>query len=254
MTVVANTGAELVYVGGYFYVPAGNNTTAFYRYSVSGNSWTVRTVVPATLNGDHNIVTDGTYIYVTRSGATTTHYRYSIGGNSWTTLTALPQVVNYHGFVYVSGVDKYYLFRGNGTYDVWVYNPTGDTMTQITDLPAALLTGADLTYYSGALYMVRGGSTSYYRYNISANTWTTLTVAPGSISAEQEGVVAGAYICLLYTSQKVPLPAQLREFQFHQRTGSLDNNGHVDNLLSIYSIELSLQLSIHRAKHNFQKE
>lgn len=188
------TGSDLVYSGGYFYTPRGNNTTTMYRYSVSGNSWSTMAVAPATLNGDHDIVTDGTYLYVTRSGATNTHYRYNIAGDSWTTLTALPQVVNYHGFVYVSGVNKYYLFRGNGTYDVWVYNPTGDTVTQITDLPAALLSGADLTYYSGALYMVRGGSTSYYRYNISANTWTTLTVAPGNISAEQKGVVAGAYI------------------------------------------------------------
>lgn len=188
------TGSDLVYSGGYFYTPRGNNTTTMYRYSVAANTWSTMAVAPATLNGDHDIVTDGTYIYVTRSAATNTHYRYNIGLNTWTTLTALPQVLNYHGFVYVSSVDKYYLFRGSALYDVWVYNPSGDTVTQITDVPIALSNGADLTYYSGALYMVRGTSTGYYRYNISANTWTTLTVSPGNIAAEQKGVVAGAYI------------------------------------------------------------
>lgn len=188
------TGSDLVYDEGYLYTPRGNSTTTFYRYSVAGGTWSSMTVAPATLNGDHDITTDGAYIYVTRSGATNTHYRYNIGANTWATLNTLPQVVNYHSFTYVSSVDKYYMFRGNGTYDIWVYDEAGDSFTQITDMPNTLSTGADLTYYSGALYLVRGTSTNFYRYNISANTWTTLTVAPGNIAAEQKGVVAGAYI------------------------------------------------------------
>lgn len=188
------TGADLAYSGGYLYTPRGNNTTTFYRYSISGNTWSTMTVAPATLNGDHNIIVQGDYIYVTRSGATNTFYRYSISGNSWTTLTSTPQVVNYHAFVYVSGVSKYYLFRGNAAYDIYTYDPTGNTFGSITELPANPSTGADLVYYNGNIYFVRGTSTNYYSYNIASNAWTTRTSAPGNIAAEQKGVVAGSTI------------------------------------------------------------
>ncbi|KXK09256.1 MAG: Chitinase A1 precursor [Microgenomates bacterium OLB23] len=188
------TGADLVYEGGYMYSPRGNNTTTFYRYDVSGNSWTTMTVAPATLNGDHSIVSDGTYLYVTRSGAQNTFYRYSMAGNSWTTLNTLPATVNYHSFVYVSSVDKYYMFRGLGVYDIWQYNPNTDAFTYHADLPIALGTGSDLIHLSGYLYLTRGTSTNYYRYQISSNTWSTLTSAPGNIAADQRGVAAGSLL------------------------------------------------------------
>ncbi len=188
------TGSDLVYSGGYFYTPRGNNTTTFYRYSVSGNSWSTMTALTNAINGDHDILANGDYIYVTRSGATNTFDRYSISGNSWSTLATTPQVVNYHSFVYVSSVDKYYLFRGNGSYDIWTYSIGSNTFTSIIEPPASLSTGANLVYSGGIVYLIRGTSTNFYSYNTSTNTWTTLTVAPGNIAGEQKAVVAGGNI------------------------------------------------------------
>ncbi len=194
ITATTYTGSDLVYSDGYLYTPRGNGTVTFYRYSISGNSWSTMTNAPATLNGDHDIVVNGDSIYVTRSGATNTFYKYSIVGNSWSTIANTPQVVNYHGFVYVSGNSTYYLFRGNGSYDVWKYNPGGDTFTSLIEPPASLSTGADLIYSGGYIYTPRGTSTTYYRYDVSGNTWATMTAAPGNIQAEQKGVYAGGNI------------------------------------------------------------
>ena len=86
----------------YIYL-SGNNATAFYRYSISGNSWSTMTVAPATRgighsldwivnindinwnNEDNNLV--GKYIYSFRGTATSTLSRYNIAANSWEDLT-----------------------------------------------------------------------------------------------------------------------------------------------------------------------
>lgn len=86
----------------YIYV-SGNNATAFYRYSISGNSWSTMTAAPATRgightldwivnindsnwnNEDNNLV--GRYIYSFRGTATSTLSRYDIAANSWADLT-----------------------------------------------------------------------------------------------------------------------------------------------------------------------
>lgn len=188
------TGSDLVYASGYFYTPRGNNTNTFYRYSVSGNSWSTMTNASVNLNGDHDLILNGDFIYVTTSAATNTFYKYSISGNSWSALTNTPQVVNYHNFVYVSGVNKYYLFRGNGNYDIWTYDIGGNAFTSILEPPAALSTGANLIYSGGIVYLVRGTSTTLYGYNVSTNTWSTLTAAPGNIAGEQKAVLAGGNI------------------------------------------------------------
>lgn len=198
------TGSDLVYSSGYLYTPRGNNTTTFYRYDISGNSWTTLTVVPAAINGDHDILAGGDYVYVTRSGGTNTFYRYSISGNSWTTLATTPQVVNYHAFVYVSSLDTYYLFRGNANYDIWKYNVSGNTFTSIIEPPAALSTGANLVYSGGNVYLIRGTSTTLYRYTPASNTWATMTAAPGNIAGEHKAVVAGAYIYYFASANTTP--------------------------------------------------
>src|SRR6185369_7447310 len=93
-------GASLVYPGSgdFIYGTVGMGVTAFYRYSISGNSWTTMTAIPAALNqeGSSLVSPGGDYIYLTR-GDSTDFYRYSISGNSWTTMTATPGVISSGG-------------------------------------------------------------------------------------------------------------------------------------------------------------
>ena len=81
-----------------YYAPA-NGSTAFYRYSVSGNSFTALTSAPGTLGAGSIGVWVYNYdpdkIYVIRGGGTVDIYVYSISGNSWTTLTYRPAVFGF---------------------------------------------------------------------------------------------------------------------------------------------------------------
>jgi hypothetical protein len=69
----------------------GNNSTTFYRYSISANSWTTLAALPASAGAGCAIhwdwAGDTDKLYVLRGGGTSTIYLYSISGNSWTTLT-----------------------------------------------------------------------------------------------------------------------------------------------------------------------
>lgn len=192
-------GADLIFDNssgsGYLYTPRGANTTTFYRYDITNATWSTMAAAPGTLNDNGNTTKRGDYIYVLRGSNTNTFYRYSISGNSWTTITNTPAATRYVGVTYNSYEDQIYVFRGNGTYDWWKYDPDAAVFAGPTDLPATPGTGADLVYYNGYVYYRRGNnSTSFYRYNISTDTWSTLAVAPAAFNDDTKVVLAGSYL------------------------------------------------------------
>ena len=81
-----------------YYAPA-NGSTAFYVYSISGNSFTALTSALATLGAGSCGVWpynwDPDKILVIRGGGTTDIYLYSISGNSWSTLTYRPTAFSF---------------------------------------------------------------------------------------------------------------------------------------------------------------
>jgi len=76
-----------------YYAPA-NGSAAFYRYSISGNSFTVLAPAPGTLGAGSVGVWVYNYdpdkILVIRGGGMTDIYMYSISGSSWSTFTYRP--------------------------------------------------------------------------------------------------------------------------------------------------------------------
>jgi len=73
----------------------GNNATVFYRYSISGNSWsTMANALLAAAGAGCALCwifgTDTDKLIAIRGAATSTIYRYSIGTPGWTTLTYKP--------------------------------------------------------------------------------------------------------------------------------------------------------------------
>jgi len=83
----------------YIYYAPANGSSSFYRYSISGDSFTSLTSARATL-GAGSI---GIWIYnydpdkilVIRGGGTTTIYLYSISGNSWSTYSYTPAAFSF---------------------------------------------------------------------------------------------------------------------------------------------------------------
>jgi hypothetical protein len=76
-----------------YYAPA-NGSAAFFRYSVSGNSFTALASAPAALGAGSVGVWVYNYdpdkILVIRGGGTTDIYLYSISGNSWSAFSYRP--------------------------------------------------------------------------------------------------------------------------------------------------------------------
>lgn len=200
-TVLTNTpatisnGASMVYSGGFFYTPRGGSVNTFYRYSVAAGTWSSMTNATFTFGNVTHLVLKSGYIYGLQDAATSTFARYNISGNSWESLATTPQVTRYVGVEYVSDDDQLYVFRGNGTYDFWKYDPASNSFMGPADMPAGPSTGADLVAYGGDLYGPRGGNTTtFYKYTRATNVWSTLTAAPAAFNDDTKGVAAGAYI------------------------------------------------------------
>ncbi|NCU31028.1 hypothetical protein EOM57_04450 [Candidatus Saccharibacteria bacterium] len=158
----------------------GNAATAFYRYSISGNSWTTMTARTASSTtcmmaewigvtgnacwGNEDTIQDGKYIYSPRGGATATLYRYNISTNAWETMT-------YNGI---------------------------DTFT----------TGSSMTAYKDNIYIQQNSTGRFFQYNIPGNysagyftdSYTQSTAREGDKIwmklLDEEGSVAWLYYAL----------------------------------------------------------
>lgn len=133
---VLGAGASIVYPGSgdYLYVLKGNNTTEFYRYSISGNSWTTLASAPATVQAGGSMTMIGNNIYAFRGNGSTAFYRYDTtqtpGSDSWTTLSGPPETIAAGGSLATdtkgtpgTSDDVIYATRGNNTSTFWKYTP-----------------------------------------------------------------------------------------------------------------------------------
>jgi len=172
------------------YVLRSSNSTGFYKYSISGNSWTTLTVVPGAVGSGAAMVRNGADddIYVL-TGNGTGFYKYSISGNSWTTLTVVPGAVGSGGTMIRNGADNdIYVLRGNLTGNFYKYSISGNSWTTLTGIPGAAAVGSGGTMIRNGtdndIYVLHGDvSTNFYKYSISGNSWTALTAVPADVYA-----------------------------------------------------------------------
>lgn len=202
---------------GYFYLTRGTNTLTYYRYKISGtgsNTWENRTNI--TTSYAFNYEQKGAYydgnIYYFRSGSTTSFLRFNIAGNSWTVLSGTnevaPATVNYGSLVLNPDDNKLYAVRGNGTTDIWKFDPTLGTNGEwegpklVYGGTGAIGTGGDLIWngQTGAtsyVYALRGGSNAFYLYDTTTNIWTNKATTPASITTDVKATYCGGYVYAL---------------------------------------------------------
>jgi len=141
-----------------YYAPA-NGSTAFYRYSVSGNSFTALASAPGGLGAGSKGVWVYNYdpysIYVLRGGGMSTIYVYNISGNSWSTLTYYPAAFNFStgaDAVYDPDANRIYVCLSEGYRYVYYLDLNTNRMEAFARLP--------LPYYREVrrLAVVRRGS------------------------------------------------------------------------------------------------
>lgn len=120
------------------YLSGGTSNRSFYVYDIQTNIWSeeINDKTPLALSTGSSMVYDGSrYIYVTRAGGTNTFYRFDTQGTSGSKWSTPPVVSN------------------------------------------TLNYGSELLINEGNIYTLRGGNLNpnqFYKYNISAGSWSSL--------------------------------------------------------------------------------
>ncbi|MCW1949380.1 MAG: fibronectin type III domain-containing protein [Candidatus Shapirobacteria bacterium] len=193
------SGSDLIYNNGYLYAPRGQNTSPFYRYSISGNTWVAMPSLPtrgtdpspqATLNTSVRGVGVGSYIYFMRgnSGATgtsqQTFVRFNTVNSTWEYLADTPLYVAAGGAlvnVNVGGTDYIYATAGEYRVNFWRYRIDTNTWENMPNVRESIrpYTGAAMVSDGTNIYMMAGyGQSVLGKFNIGTTTWSELGVMP----------------------------------------------------------------------------
>jgi hypothetical protein len=176
---------SLVYPGSgdFIYGYQGGGSTAFYRYSISGNTWTTMAVTPGPISSGGSLVYPGSgdFIYGYQGGGSTAFYRYSISGNTWTTMAVTPAAISHGGFlVYPSAGDYIYGYQGGWNTGFYRYSISGNSWATMTAVPVDIGSSAALAYPGSGDFLY---GTTGHRYSISSNSWTDELVAKSTLSS-----------------------------------------------------------------------
>lgn len=187
-------GSSLVYdnTNDRIYLTGGAYLQKFFYYDIATDTWSEESADPPPIDTNYgtSMVYDGSqYIYMNRGAATTNFYRFDTQGTSgakWTTLTSPPAGLGYGAELLLNG-GYIYSLRGQNVannpfyrYDIgantWSDPAVADLNVTIYN-DGFLADGGD-----GNFYAARGANdTSFFKYSVSDNTWTTLDNAPARI-------------------------------------------------------------------------
>jgi hypothetical protein len=209
------TGGDLVNAqNGYLYLVRGGNTRTFDRYNLTSKLWEATPAdLPATnctggacnMNGEEHGVYYNGYIYYLRSQGYTDVLRYKVsdpGADTWEVLTNDPTpIINNFSSLTVNNNDHLiYAFRSNGFYDLWKFDASADAgkrwvgPQQVNNgTNGTVGTGGDLIWNHGSgasnfVYCIRGGGQAqFYKYDVTGNSWSSLTNVPYSPNNDIKG-------------------------------------------------------------------
>lgn len=201
--VISDLGGALAYPGSgdYIYAIKGGSAT-FWRYSISGNSWSALTSIPESTGSAADIIAPGNgYVYLSCACATDYFYQYDIAGNSWSAALANPPGALGGGATDPSmtydGSNLIYVLSGNGDNKLYSYSISGDSWdATLTDTPDGISGDFSTIVYTGSgdfIYLLRGSDKRFERYSISGNSYATMT-SPPAISAYPNLAVANGVI------------------------------------------------------------
>lgn len=182
----AYAGSSMTLLGNYIYTLYGGYQRDFGRYNIATDTWETLANTPDLVYQGASLATDGTNIWVLRGTYSSDFWKYNPATNVWTIAATVPNTVAYGaGLVYYSG--NLYAMRGYGSNTVYRYNiaastwytTTTDNVTPLAVVPATLGEDHTITIKDDNIFLTREQSTNtFYRYNITSNTWFTLAATP----------------------------------------------------------------------------
>lgn len=210
------------------YLISGRCSTGqnFFKYTISTNLWTALATTPTmTSNGMPNLAYPGAgdWIYCSIDSSNTNLWRYSLSKNLWVTYN-LP---HFDGSV-AGGIDptpiaddstsfqqgngnslviansKIYTLPGAGLSNFRKFDPSTNSWTTLTSLPATASYGTGLVWDGNNIIYATNGA-NFYAYcldssggctvngnSVGANTWTTLATPPVTISIGAMAIAPGS--------------------------------------------------------------
>lgn len=187
-------GAGFAYVSSTnkLYTFRGNNTTTFYEYNITSDTWTAKAVAPAVVYQGGDLVEGPSgYLYGIPGRSLNTFWRYDIANDTWSDAAAAdaPYSFNYGSSLIYDGSRYIYAMRGNTDDAFMRYDTQTDSWDSLANTDFGSPTkqnnnnvylGGDLAFDgSETIYAIQGNTlTGFASYNTSSNTWTQLTNLP----------------------------------------------------------------------------
>ncbi len=178
-------GSEIVKGdGNYYYMTRGYYDNLFVRYDAVTGESTMMAMAPGGFYTGSSMVYEATNnkIYAVASSSDQNLYVYDISTDTWSLEVAddLPVASNVGSAFVYDGSRYLYWTRGNsnGFYRYDTQASAGSRWSQLSNTPASIGNGGDLSYRNGNIYALRGGNTlSFYRYDVGAGTWSDPAVS-----------------------------------------------------------------------------
>ena len=171
--------------GNNFYITRGYYSNDFMRYNSETGELTRMTNTPSGAYNGASMVYESTNnkIYFIPGVYLQKFFVYDIATDTWSELSddAPPANVDYGSSMTYDGNQYIYLNRGANSSSFYRYDTqeaAGSRWSTMTNAPAGLGYGAELALYNGYIYTLRGQNVAnnpFYRYDISQNTWSSLS-------------------------------------------------------------------------------
>jgi hypothetical protein len=137
-------------------------------------------------------------VFAAKGNKSSDFYSYNIPDSDWTSLRAIPPGLESklprQGACGTSdGAGHIYMAKGNNTLGFWRYTIATDSWLQLADVPAGasqrrVKAGSGAVYVqigdSGFVYLLKGPTCEFYRFNVATGTWQTLASAPAGSYAK----------------------------------------------------------------------
>lgn len=199
---VGGNASTAVYDGSrYIYALAGSESTSsasmFVKYDYkTGASLHLPTPPIIGLSGSLSYLNGA--LYYAPGKSTREFYKYEETTQQWTRMADVPNTVYRPGAsAIVAANGGLYVPRGNSnTFYRYVPDSGAGVWTTLANMPGNMVNGSSVyDPTNNVIYLVpANGSTVFYRYNITANTWTSLASYPASSSYGSTLMMSGGKI------------------------------------------------------------
>ncbi|OGK21474.1 hypothetical protein A3C23_05065 [Candidatus Roizmanbacteria bacterium RIFCSPHIGHO2_02_FULL_37_13b] len=185
-----STGVKLAIFGNYVYTLRGVSTRTFYRYSISGNTWSTAADVPYAYYGSLISVPEDNKIIVYASP--TNFFDYYPATNSWSDpLRAVTYGADAGQQTVSDGAGNIYYCIGAGSTACYKYTIATDTWVALTAAPATIGSGSSVAWDGTNLYAHRGNyANTFYQFN--GSTWAAKTSPPATLTVGSSMVASGS--------------------------------------------------------------